>query len=163
LSFNSNGHRFVEERLSQDGDVAASLRRVPMRRRGTAHDAWPRGALHGHHIRPAPARGPLPWPAQTPPPSPTAAEPGDGRVQSSPSSRVHQPRTFTRPGCPAATDGLDGFRESHTLLRRVRGRPPALPPAYLPRETCSRLSLRRQHVQVRSTLLPHYLSVGLQL
>ena len=31
---------------------------------------------------------------------------------------------------PAATDGLDRFRESQILLRRVRGRTPALPPAY---------------------------------
>lgn len=37
-----------------------------------------------------------------------------------------------RGGCPAVTDGLDGFRESQILLRRVRGRTPALPPACWP-------------------------------
>jgi hypothetical protein len=68
-------------------------------------------------------------PAQTPPPNPTAAGPGDGLVQSSSSLRVHEPLSFTRGGCPAVTDGLDGFRESQILLRRVRGRTPTLPPA----------------------------------
>jgi hypothetical protein len=68
-------------------------------------------------------------PAQTPPPNPIAAEPGDGRVRSRPSSRVHEPCSPTRSGCPAVTDGLDGFRESQILLRRVRGRTPTLPPA----------------------------------
>jgi len=35
-----------------------------------------------------------------------------------------------RGGCRAVGDGLDGFRESPILLRRVRGRAPALSPAY---------------------------------
>src|ERR1019366_2673247 len=44
-----------------------------------------------------------------------------------------------RAGCPAVTDGLDDrFRESQTLLRRVRGRTPALPPAYRLSATRSR-------------------------
>ncbi len=38
---------------------------------------------------PTQKRGLRPCPAQTPPPNPTAAVPGDGRVRSSPSSRVH--------------------------------------------------------------------------
>jgi hypothetical protein len=35
----------------------------------------------------------------------------------------------------AVTVGLDGFRESQILLRRVRGRTPTLPPAYRLPET----------------------------
>jgi hypothetical protein len=69
-------------------------------------------------------------PAQTPPPNPAAAEPGDGRVRSRPSSRVHEAGSSTWSGWPAVTDGLDGFRESRILLRRVRGRIPTLPLAY---------------------------------
>src|SRR6185437_9906288 len=68
-----------------------------------------------------------PCPARTPPPNPAAAGPGDGRVRSSLSSRVHEPCSFYRSGCPAVTDGLDGFRESRTFLRRVRGRTLAFP------------------------------------
>ena len=56
-----------------------------------AHDSGHRDALVlVTNIGPSPARGPRP--AQTPPPNPIAAEPGDGRVLSRPSSRVHEPR-----------------------------------------------------------------------
>ena len=72
---------------------------------------------------------PCPCPAQTPPPNPTAADPGDGRVQSRSALRVHEPCNFAGGGCPAVTAGLGGFRESRILLRRVRGRTPAFPPA----------------------------------
>ena len=44
----------------------------------------------------------------------------------------HAPLTGS--GCPTATDGLDRFRESQILLRRVGGRPPTFPPAYGRRE-----------------------------
>jgi hypothetical protein len=70
-----------------------------------------------------------PCPSQAPPPNPTAAEPGDGRVRSRPSSRVREPCSLTAGGCPAVTDGLDGFRESRILLRRVRGRTHTFSPA----------------------------------
>ncbi len=40
----------------------------------------------------------------------------------------HAPLTGS--GCPTVTDGLDRFRESNILLRRVGGRPPTFPPAY---------------------------------
>jgi len=75
-----------------------------------------------------PARPLLGWNSPTPPPNPTAAEPRDGRVLSRPSSRVHEPCILAGSGCPAVTDGLDGFRESQILLRRVGGRPPTFPP-----------------------------------
>jgi hypothetical protein len=75
--------------------------------------------------RASPGDGTAPLPCPDPPPNPTAAGPGDGRVRSKPSSRVHEPCSFTRAGCPAVTGGLDGFRESQILLRRVRGRTPA--------------------------------------
>jgi hypothetical protein len=39
----------------------------------------------------------------------------------------HAPLTGS--GCPTVTDGLDRFRESQILLRRVGGRPPTFPPA----------------------------------
>jgi hypothetical protein len=44
----------------------------------------------------------------------------------------HAPLTGS--GCPTVTDGLDRFRESQILLRRVGGRPPTFPPAYGRRE-----------------------------
>jgi hypothetical protein len=46
-------------------------------------------------IGPSTGEGTAPCPAQTPPPNPTAAGPGDGRVLSRPSSRVHEPGTLT--------------------------------------------------------------------
>src|SRR5208282_3442634 len=46
-------------------------------------------------IGPSTGEGTAPCPAQTPPLNPTAAGPGDGRVRSRPSSRVHEPCTFT--------------------------------------------------------------------
>jgi len=46
-----------------------------------------------------------------------------------------------RSGCPAVTDGLDGFRESRTLLRRVRGRTLAFPPVI--RHAPARLEIPR--------------------
>ena len=64
----------------------------------------------------------------TPPPNPTAAKPRDGRVLSRPSSCVHEPSTSTRSGCPVVTDGLDRFRESQILLRRVGGGHPHFHP-----------------------------------
>ena len=63
----------------------------------------------------------LPGAAQTPPPNPAAAGPGDGRVLSSPSWRVHEPCTLYRSVALTVTGGLDGFREARILLRRVRG------------------------------------------
>ena len=42
------------------------------------------------------------------PPNPTAAKPGDGRVQSSPSLHVHQPVTFTEAVGVRAQTGLTG-------------------------------------------------------
>jgi hypothetical protein len=56
-----------------------------------------------------------------PPLNPTAAKIRDGRVLSRPSSRVHEPGTLYRGGCPAVTDGLDRFRELQILLRRIGG------------------------------------------
>jgi hypothetical protein len=50
--------------------------------------------------------------------------------QTWPSSRrpTGTARKSTRAGCPAGTDGLDRFRESPIILRRVRGRPPHFHP-----------------------------------
>jgi hypothetical protein len=44
---------------------------------------------------------------------------------------------LSRSGCPAVTEGLDRFRESQILLRRVRGRMPTLPLAYRPSATAA--------------------------
>ena len=53
-----------------------------------AHDAWHLGALVLVTTSgPSPGAVTAPYPAQTPPPNPTAAGPGDGRVLSRPSSR----------------------------------------------------------------------------
>jgi hypothetical protein len=63
-----------------------------------------------------PARGPRPGPAQTPPPDPTAAGPGDGRVLSRPSSRVHEPCGLTEAVALRSQTGLTGsgsFRSSY--------------------------------------------------
>ena len=61
-----------------------------------AHDTGHRNALVlVSNIGPSADEGTAPCPAQTPPPNPTAAEPGDGRIRSRPSSRVHEPCTFT--------------------------------------------------------------------
>ena len=49
-------------------------------------------------------------PSQTPPPNPTAAEPGDGRVLSRPSSRVHEPCSFTGAVVLRPQRGLTGSR-----------------------------------------------------
>jgi len=43
------------------------------------------------NIGPSTGEGTATCPAQTPPPNPTAAGPGDGRVRSRPSWRVHEP------------------------------------------------------------------------
>jgi hypothetical protein len=57
-----------------------------------AHDTGHRDALVlVTNIGPSTGEGTAPCPAQTPPPNPIAAEPGDGRVQSRPSWRVHKP------------------------------------------------------------------------
>ena len=93
--------------LAVDGGSGTSrghgpvMRRPGSRRSGavsrpSAHDARHLRALVlvttlGLSTGPATA----PCPAQTPPPNPTAAGPGDGRVQSRPSSRVHEPGTLT--------------------------------------------------------------------
>ena len=96
-----------------------------------AHDSWPswRPGPHHHWRTFARCADRAVCSAQTPPPNPTAAEPRDGRVLSRPSSRVHEPGNYPGSRCPAVTDGLYRFRESHTLLRRLRGRTPTLPPA----------------------------------
>jgi hypothetical protein len=58
------------------------------------HDAWHVGGLVLVTIAmPVPAGGPRHSPVQTSP-NPTAAEPGDGRVRSRPSSHVDEPCTF---------------------------------------------------------------------
>ena len=58
-----------------------------------AHNTGHRDALVlVTNIGPSTGKGTTPCPAQTPPPNPIAAEPGDGRVLSRPSSRVHEPR-----------------------------------------------------------------------
>ena len=59
-----------------------------------AHDGWHLGALVLVTTSgPFPGAVTSPCPAQTPPPNPIAAEPGDGRVLSRPPSRVHEPPT----------------------------------------------------------------------
>jgi len=64
-------------------------------------------------------------PDRTPPPNSIAADLRGGRVLSRPASR--EPR-ISRSGYPAATAGLDGFRELWTVLRRVRGGHPHFHP-----------------------------------
>jgi hypothetical protein len=59
------------------------------------------GPLPGQPAAPRPA---LPFP----PPNPIAAAPGDGRVLSSPSSRVHEPGTFTEAAAQRSQTGLTG-------------------------------------------------------
>ena len=54
------------------------------------------------------AKGQRPWPLASM--FPIAAITLAGHVQSRSSSRVRSPGKSTRTGCPAATDGLDGFR-----------------------------------------------------
>ena len=88
---------------------------------------------------------PPPRLAQTPPPNPTAAGPGDGRVRSRPSSRVHEPcslteavalrsqRGLTGPGSPGYSYGgfggghphfhpHTGWRQPNLTLTRLLGR-----------------------------------------
>jgi len=61
-----------------------------------AHGGWHLSALVLVATSgPSPGEVTAPCPAQAPPPNPIAAEPGDGRVLSRPSSRVHEPCTFT--------------------------------------------------------------------
>ena len=61
-----------------------------------AHDTWHlRALVLVTTLRPSLGPATAPCPAQIPPPNPTAAEPGDGRVLSRPSSRVHEPGTLT--------------------------------------------------------------------
>ena len=59
-------------------------------------------------IGPSTGEGTAHCPAQTPPPNPTAAGPGDGRVRSSPSSRVHEPCTSTEAVALRSQTGLTG-------------------------------------------------------
>jgi hypothetical protein len=60
------------------------------------------------NIGPSADEGTAPCPAQTPPPNPTAAGPGDGRVLSRPSSRVHEPGSFTEVVALRSQTGLTG-------------------------------------------------------
>ena len=62
-----------------------------------AHDGWQPGALVLVTTSgPSPTDVTARSPAQTSPPNPAAAEPGDGRVLSRPSSRVHEPMQLDR-------------------------------------------------------------------
>ena len=79
--------------------------------------AWGVGRGHIERSRPV-----LPRPS----PEPDCAGPGDGRVRARPSSRVRAPCTFTEVVVLRLQTGLDGFRESQILLRRVRGAHPHL-------------------------------------
>jgi hypothetical protein len=79
------------------------------------------------NIGPSTGEGTAPFPAQTLPrtrllPYLVTDGFGQGRL------RVYMNQAAYRGDCPAVTDGLDGFRESQILLRRVRGRTPTLPP-----------------------------------
>ncbi len=74
-----------------------------------AHDTGHRDALVlVTHIGPPTGEGTAACPAQTPPLNPTAAGPGDGRVLSSPSSRVHEPCTLTGAVALRLQRGLTG-------------------------------------------------------
>ena len=69
-----------------------------------------RGALAlGTTIGPSTGDVTAPGPAQTPPPNPIAARTGDGRVQSRPSSRVHEPCSSTEVVALRSQTGLTGF------------------------------------------------------
>ena len=56
--------------------------------------------LPRHAAAPFSSLGTIRMDSPAPPPNPTAAKPRDGRVLSRPSSRVHEPRTLYRGGCP---------------------------------------------------------------
>src|SRR5271165_20423 len=120
-----------EDRRHRQGPLAGAMER---RRPGTlqilpaAHDTGHRDALVLlTDIGPSTGVGTAPCRAETRPPNPTAAGRGDGGVRSRLSSRVHEPCTLPR-RLACATDGLDRFRESRILLRRVRGRHPRFQP-----------------------------------
>ena len=68
------------------------------------------------HLRGLFGAAPPPYPSQTPPPNPTAAEPDGRRVLSRGGAADH---------CVTPKAPLTGFRLSWTLLRRVRGATPA--------------------------------------
>jgi hypothetical protein len=105
-----------------------------------------------------PSSGPSPGeaapscPVQTPPPNPIAAEPGDGRVRSRSSSRVHEPRTFsdlvalrsqtalTGPGRHVPSYGGFGGGHPHFHLH-VSGESPNLGHHPLPRRETNEVSL----------------------
>jgi hypothetical protein len=61
-----------------------------------ARDAGHRDALVLHQHRTFDRRGDRALSCSDPPPNPTAAVPGDGRVRSRPSSRVHEPGSLPR-------------------------------------------------------------------
>jgi hypothetical protein len=73
-------------------------------------DASHPGALALVTTTPGPFLGDViaPCPAQTSPPNPIAADSGDGRVLSSPSSRAHEPCSFTGAVALRSQAGLTG-------------------------------------------------------
>ena len=112
---------------SEDDRNALVAAMNPPAQRGNAEGAGERGR-GGAGRGAAGARGRGRGDAPAAPPNPMAAEPGDGRVGSRPSSRVHEPRT-----CPGAV-----ARRSQTVLTGsgshryscggFGGRAPTLPP-----------------------------------
>ena len=83
------------ERHAFQDSVAGSIRWESDRYTGPRTTAAPRRPGARHHPRAFPRRWDRAPSCSDPSPDPTAAEPGDGRVRSRPSSRVHEPCTFT--------------------------------------------------------------------
>jgi hypothetical protein len=74
-------------------------------------------------------------PAQTPPLNPIAAKPGDGRVQSRPSWRVHEPCSSPEAVALRSQTVLTGSGSHGYSYGGFGGGPPTLPPACSPSAT----------------------------
>ena len=73
-----------------------------------AHDAGRAALVLVTDIGPSTGEWTAPCPAQTPPSNPTAAGPGDGRVRSRPSWRVHEPCSSPEAVALRSQTGLTG-------------------------------------------------------
>ncbi len=111
-----------------------------------AHDACHLGALVlVTTFGPSPGAATAPCPAQTPPPNPTAAGPGDGRVLSRPSSRVHKPGTLTVAVALRSQTALTGSGSHRYSYGGFGGEHPHFHPhadCRQPNRTCTDLLIR---------------------
>ena len=89
-----------------------------------------------HYQRTFPRRRDRVLPCPDPSPNPIAPEPGDGRVRSRPSSRVHELCTFTEAVALRSQTVLTGSGSHRSCYGGFGGRIPTLPRACLPASTC---------------------------